>query len=1503
MLKKLSLLIFTFLLLMPGNLFSQAKSPFSGDPSKFSAELTTFMGPNLNDEQKATMNSFLAEWDSAAFSSDNMTRLMDLASQLSGRSMRPVPHFNDLLITLNILITNKSESEFLSNWLIGLSEVVFNPRFTGESIDRYIKNTGLMIKDNILSESASIRWKVKNCKLQFLHDTVFHVVINNATLTCFSQKDSTEIYDVSGIYYPDIQLFRGNKGIVTWEKAGYSRDDVMAEISNYTINTTKNSFTIDSAMLTHKTYFKTPIRGVLTDQSITFSNKERANFPRFETYTKEFKLDNIYEGVDYEGGMTIEGASIKGTGTKATPAKISLSRNDTLYLKIKSTEFQFSKIGLASAETSMTLYLGNDSIYHSNLGFSYNASQKQVNLFRGNNPVSKSPYFDSFHKLDMYFELLSWNMKESRIILSRARGAALGQAEFESVSFFDEDYFIKMYGMDDYHPLDRIKKFAEFYYSNTFPVEEFARWMGKPVEAVTGMCIDLATRGFVFYDRVFNEITLKKKVDDFLNAYAKKKDYDILYIASETKAPQDNAILDLKNYKLTVNGVKVVYLSDSQRVAIYPYNRQLVIGKNRNIDFDGVVEAGLFTVFGHNFRFSYDTFKIRLQKIDSIRIAVETHEKDRFGNLLVKEVDNLIQLGTAELYIDDPDNKSGLKSKKQYPIINAITYSYIFYDKIPGLEGVYPQSDFYFKVDPFTYNNIDHYTNEDMNLAGEFHAGNIIEPMHQYLTIQENNSLGFNMTIPDSGIVIYGSKGRLYENLNMSNKGLTGAGRLAHLTSTTESDEFRFFPDSMLTEAKVFKIAKDGGGLYPDLNSEDVKVKWDTRKDEWLAVNSQGKNFNMFENGTVLDGTLKLTPSTLDGSGTINTTDSRITSDNFSFTTSAIRADTANYNLKSPSTNGYAFIAENAATDINFDLKLTKFHLNTDTSVVKFPEIQYICKMTDFTYDMNTRILEMEQKGKSEAPLFTSDKLLRLDFKNLDKPTFFATNVIGDTVAFSSWKGSYYLDEEYIEAENINYIHVADALIQPENGKITIDRRAKIRQMQNAVIALNNRHILHSAKIDIESTKRYTGSALYDYIDENNDVQHITFPELAVDTLKTSARGFIPVSQNFRLSPAFSFSGDVNLYSGKDNLLFTGAAGIIHNCSSLTSYPVKFKSYIDPKNIMIPINEKPRDINDNIVFTGSYINIDSAHIYPAFLSPQKSWTDAGLVTAQGFLYYEKAKGRYLIGPLEKLVDQTRNGNLIAFDKSFCVLSGEGKLNFGTNFDLVKFSSAGKVIHNLDSGKVEIEAILAFDFHFLPEALKIMSDEIRMMPSLKPVNLNSELYNKGMKDLLGIQAANQIKEEVDLFGASKNMPKEFTYEILLNDVNLYWNEPSSSFRSKGKIGIGYIGNQPVNVYVDGYVEIQRRRSGDMFDIYLKADESTFYYFSYIRGSMMTQAGNNSYNTLIANTKLNERKDPNSTLRQPYSYMIAVEDRLGKFLQRMQGVNNQENEPNILEGLTK
>ncbi len=202
---------------------------------------------------------------------------------------------------------------------------------------------------------------------------------------------------------------------------------------------------------------------------------------------------------------------------------------------------------------------------------------------------------------------------------------------------------------------------------------------------------------------------------------------------------------------------------------------------------------------------------------------------------------------------------------------------------------------------------------------------------------------------------------------------------------------------------------------------------------------------------------------------------------------------------------------------------------------------------------------------------------------------------------------------------------------------------------------------------------------------------------------------------------------------------------------------------------MITLSEKPRDVNDNIVYSGSFMNLDSIHIYPAFLSQQKSWTDIGLISAGGVLWYNKAKGRYQISSPEKIADPAMNGNMVALDRNQCILSGEGKLNFGANFDLVNMAGAGSVIHTTDSGKVEIKAIIGLDFYFSPEALKIMSDEIRMMPTLKPVNLNSDFNNKGMKDLMGVDAAKQLKEETDLFGLSGNLPKEFTYELLLNDI--------------------------------------------------------------------------------------------------------------------------------------
>jgi hypothetical protein len=239
MLRKMLLLLMFTLIIQVTEVLGQSKTVFTGDPAKLRSELTLFMGPNLNDQQKVTLNRFLTLCDSSFFNQKNLTSITDVFSQMAGRSLRPVPHFNNFISALNEFAAIKTDQVIIGDWLSGTSEMIFNPRMNSDNIDRYIRNTGQMIKNNILYQSTSVTWQVKDSKLKFVHDTIFKVIITDATLVCRSSRDSTVIYNAEGIYFPESQVFNGTNGIVTFEKAGYAKEDVFARISNYSLNLTR----------------------------------------------------------------------------------------------------------------------------------------------------------------------------------------------------------------------------------------------------------------------------------------------------------------------------------------------------------------------------------------------------------------------------------------------------------------------------------------------------------------------------------------------------------------------------------------------------------------------------------------------------------------------------------------------------------------------------------------------------------------------------------------------------------------------------------------------------------------------------------------------------------------------------------------------------------------------------------------------------------------------------------------------------------------------------------------------------------------------------------------------------------------------------------------------------------------------------------------------------------------------------------------------------------------
>jgi hypothetical protein len=116
------IIVFSFFLLSVKTLFPQVKPVFSGEPGNYRQELTSLMGISLNGEQTLNLNSFLTKWDSTGFSQDAKRLIINISNQMVTRQMRAVPHFNQLLKTLNDFSDYKINRDLFTRWLTGLSE-------------------------------------------------------------------------------------------------------------------------------------------------------------------------------------------------------------------------------------------------------------------------------------------------------------------------------------------------------------------------------------------------------------------------------------------------------------------------------------------------------------------------------------------------------------------------------------------------------------------------------------------------------------------------------------------------------------------------------------------------------------------------------------------------------------------------------------------------------------------------------------------------------------------------------------------------------------------------------------------------------------------------------------------------------------------------------------------------------------------------------------------------------------------------------------------------------------------------------------------------------------------------------------------------------------------------------------------------------------------------------------------------------------------------------------
>ncbi|MFN5183300.1 MAG: hypothetical protein ACK5D5_09800 [Bacteroidota bacterium] len=1452
---------FVFLLFLFFNLDISAQR-FNADSVKFVKDLDDFFQEYSSDKKEATkwVEDFKIYWKKPQFSAVYKESVYKICNQMAAKKFKPTPYFKDYLISVANFIENKYPYEKFGNWTSVLEKMISGKN--NKLTENYLDMSTHLFTNNCFYKSSAFEWRTDNYNFKFEYDSLPKVVFETFTLIGTNTRDdSVSIENTKGIFYITSGRFYGNGGKVPWTRVGLS-SDVYAEIKKYMIDCKAGAYTADSVTFYNKKYLDAPQKGVLNDKLIIEGNNP--TYPRFDSYNKRLTVKNISPDVDFDGGFSMRGPKFVGSGEAANPAKLVFKRNNERMLEVISNSLSITEDKFSSSPAAIKFILINegkrDSIYHPGLSFKYLVAEKKISLIRTDEGIQKSPFYSSFHKMDLYIEEVTWKMDEPKIDFAFIPGNLQGEAAFESEDFFLQDRFKFLQGFDEVNPILTINNFynssGKKKNCNAKDLADYLRWSEVDLRPVL---VKMMVMGMLDFNPTTNNITFREKLFKYARALTKQSDYDIITIRSVNPG-KSNGVLNLvnNNFDMLVTGVKSVLLSDSQRVFIFPRSGELRIKRNRDIEFSGIISAGKFEMFGKDFRYSYERNKIAMNNVDSVRIYVTPFSKDEAeesGNF--RKVETVIENLYGELAVDHPSSHSGRLAKSEYPIFTSFKESFAFYDKKNIQRGAYNRSNFYFKLDAFVIDSLDNFTNKALHFDGEFSSSGIFPNFRETLKLQKDYSLGFVRKTPPGGFALYGGKAKFDNEIRLSNKGLSGDGTVEFGPSTSVSENFIYYPDSMNGIASTFDVKETTTpDEFPVSHGENVKIHWKPNKDLMQATNTKDP-FWIFNKETLFQGRFDLSLKELNGKGKVDFEKADVLSRKILFKRRKFFSDTANFHLRALDGQGFTFSTDNVNTTIDLDARTGLFVSNGKGSLVRFDKNQYICYMERFKWYMDSEDIQI---GDENRKIQTS----REDDLNIEGPEFISVHPNQDSLRFFSPAAKYNLRECIIHCLNVPFINIADARIFPDSGKVTIYKKAVIDTLKNAELLANTIskfHTIKNVQANIFGRKSYLAKGNYTYYDENKSSYVINFASIRPDTVGTTiSEGNIPEKDNFRFNDYFSFAGKVKLTATNQFLNFQGGTKMVHNCNRIGKSYLEFNGDINPNEILIPIPNEPKDVKGARIVNAVMYSPDTSGVYSGFVSPKSGKKDQEIIHADGYLSFDKASGEYRISSKEKLIEQNLPGNFLSLNTSSCVLYGEGKFDFGIDLGQLEFNEVGSATHYTINDSAVLFSMATVNFFFEEKALRRMVSDFEVAFNiLKPTDFSDTKFKKGLTELIGKEKSDKVVGELELNGKIKRFPDELNKTFFFNNINFNYDGKLKSFISTGKIGLGNILKDEINRFVPGIIKIDKMKSGgDKMTIYLEIDKSTWYYFEYFKGVLKTYSSNKEFNEIIKELKPKKRK---------------------------------------------
>jgi hypothetical protein len=344
--------------------FTQKIVNFSTDKEEFIKQLSSL----FNEQRKGTGKEIIEKqlepiWvKNPVFSVDQEKKIIETLDLMLDMKVKVFPDFEKYVLCLISLGERPIAPKSFENWTSTLNAILKDKK-NKRHFTVFVETSLELFRDNKIYESESVTWKIFGGSYLFALDSVAHIDFENIKLSCSSKGDSSIIYKTKGIYYPSTARFSGVGGVINWKRAGLDPNTTYAEIPKYFIKIKTSAFIVDSAVF-YTTYFDKPLLGKLTEKIIAGKDEESASYPKFESYSQRFEIENIVPGIHYEGGFTMSGSKFNASGTPENPAQLVFLKDNKPFCYISGLFFELKPERYLANHVRVKFILGNDSITH-----------------------------------------------------------------------------------------------------------------------------------------------------------------------------------------------------------------------------------------------------------------------------------------------------------------------------------------------------------------------------------------------------------------------------------------------------------------------------------------------------------------------------------------------------------------------------------------------------------------------------------------------------------------------------------------------------------------------------------------------------------------------------------------------------------------------------------------------------------------------------------------------------------------------------------------------------------------------------------------------------------------------------------------------------------------------------------------------------------------------------------------------------------------------------------